>query len=174
MEVYDDDHDEQDDNEEHDPTVDELHKRDTLIKILRDIENSSKYDIIIMMVKAKHNSKYNKNLIPSYLAIRDKFDKYVKEQHGSVENLEKIISHLDNILLEFIRKRGEKDGKNSMDKYNDNDIESEKFIADIMKEKQKVSKILVKMRIVLNKFNEVDSLGNNTTLVVLNSGTVIS
>lgn len=134
--------------------LDELHKKDTLIKILREIEGESKLDLIKLMLKTKHNSRYNDNLLPTYLTIKEKFDKYVKEQQLTIENLEKIITHLDNILIEFIKKQGDKGKKHMQGKYND----TNNFIANIMKDKQHISKILIKMRVVLNKLNAVDSI----------------
>jgi len=134
--------------------LDELHKRDTLIKILREIEGESKLDLIKLMLKTKHNSRYNDNLLPTYLTIKEKFDKYVKEQQLTIENLEKIITHLDNILIEYIKKQGDEGKKHMRGKYN----ETNNFIANIMKDKQHISKILIKMRVVLNKLNAVDSI----------------
>ena len=141
--------------------LDELHKRDALIKLLRDIEGESKLGMIKLMAQTKHNSRYNNNLLPTYLTIRERYDKYVKEQQVTIEHLEKIITHLDNILIDFMKKRGhngkgKSKGNNKMNKEScSKDVDN--FIANILKEKQKVSKMLIKMRNVLNKLTAIDS-----------------
>jgi hypothetical protein len=141
--------------------LDELHKRDALIKMLRNIEGESKLGMIKLMAQTKHNSRYNNNLLPTYLTIREKYDKYVKEQQVTIEHLEKIITHLDNILIDFMKKRGhngkgKSKGNNKMNKEScSKDVDN--FIANILKEKQKVSKMLIKMRNVLNKLTAIDS-----------------
>ena len=151
--------------------IDELHKRDALINMLRDIEGESKLGMIKLMAQTKHNSRYNHNLLPTYLTIRERYDKYIKEQQVTIEHLEKIITHLDNILIDFMKKRGHngkgnnKMNKDSCSKYVDN------FIANILKEKQKVSKMLIKMRNVLNKLAAIDS-HVDVTPALLNSLTV--
>jgi len=139
--------------------LDELHKRDALIKMLRDIEGESKLGMIKLMAQTKHNSRYNHKLLPTYLMLREKYDKYVKEHQVTIEHLEKIITHLDNILIDFMKTRGNKSHNKGKYKTNkescskDTDI----FISNILKEKQKISKMLIKMRNVLNKLTAIDS-----------------
>ena len=144
-----------------------LSSRDKHIRGYRDVENISKFNIIVGMIKTRQNVKNNKDLMPIYMRSKQLFDEIVEEQNKQVTYLQNIIRHLDSILHDHLsppegqittskkHKKVAKSGSN-IGKQEDH------VIQDIIKEKQKVGRLLIKMRMVLNKLNEIDALTHIT------------
>ena len=143
-----------------------LSSRDKHIRGYRDVENMSKFNIILGMIKTRQNVKNNKDLMPIYMRSKQLFDEIVEEQNKQVTYLQNIIRHLDSILHDHLsppdgqisskkNKKVAKTGSN-IGKQEDH------VIQDIIKEKQKVGRLLIKMRMVLNKLNEIDALTHIT------------
>ena len=131
-----------------------LAARDRRINGFREIENNSKYNIIRGMITSRENMKYNKHLTPVYLKAKEMFDTMVDEQNSQISYLQGILTHLDNILQEYTKPDGNKRRK----------IKGiDKFIEGIVQDKKKVSKLLIRMRNVLNKLNEIDTITSITT-----------
>ena len=131
-----------------------LAARDRRINGFREIENNSKYNIIRGMITSRENMKYNKHLTPVYLKAKEMFDTMVDEQNSQISYLQGILTHLDNILQEYTKPDGNKRRK----------IKGiDKFIEGIVQDKKKVSKLLIRMRKVLNKLNEIDTITSITT-----------
>ena len=154
------------DNESDSDDVSVLSSRDKHIRGYRDVENMSKFNIILGMIKTRQNVKNNKDLMPIYMRSKQLFDEIVEEQNKQVTYLQNIIRHLDSILHDHLsppegqisskkNKKVAKSGSN-INKQEDH------VIQDIIKEKQKVGRLLIKMRMVLNKLNEIDALTHIT------------
>ena len=147
-----------DSDNESDSDIDDvsvLSSRDKHIRGYRDVENMSKFNIILGMIKTRQNVKNNKDLMPIYMRSKQLFDEIVEEQNKQVTYLQNIIRHLDSILHDHLsppdgqisskkNKKVAKSGSN-IGKQEDH------VIQDIIKEKQKVGRLLIKMRMVLNK-----------------------
>lgn len=158
-----------DSDNESDSDIDDvsvLSSRDKHIRGYRDVENMSKFNIILGMIKTRQNVKNNKDLMPIYMRSKQLFDEIVEEQNKQVTYLQNIIRHLDSILHDHLsppegqisskkNKKVAKSGSN-IGKQEDH------VIQDIIKEKQKVGRLLIKMRMVLNKLNEIDALTHIT------------
>ena len=158
-----------DSDNESDSDIDDvsvLSSRDKHIRGYRDVENMSKFNIILGMIKTRQNVKKNKDLMPIYMRSKQLFDEIVEEQNKQVTYLQNIIRHLDSILHDHLsppegqisskkNKKVAKSGSN-IGKQEDH------VIQDIIKEKQKVGRLLIKMRMVLNKLNEIDALTHIT------------
>ena len=145
-----------------------LSARDKQISGYRDVENVSKYNIIIGMIKTRQNVKNNKDLMPIYLRSKQLFDEIVEEQNKQVTYLQNIIRHLDSILHDHLSPpegqitTSKKYKKTTNARTGKDDKSQDHMIQDIIKEKQKVGKLLMKMRMVLNKLNEIDTLTHIT------------
>jgi hypothetical protein len=95
------------------------------------------------------------------------FDEIVEEQNKQVTYLQNIIRHLDSILHDHL---SPPDGQITTSKHKKttnartgkDDKSQDHVIQDIIKEKQKVGRLLIKMRMVLNKLNEIDALTHIT------------
>lgn len=79
-----------------------LAARDRGIRANREIENIAKFNIIIGMLKLKHNMKYNKLLLPVYFKSKKLFDEIVDEHTKQIEYLQNIIRHLDNVMHDHV------------------------------------------------------------------------
>lgn len=131
-----------------------LAARDRRINGFREIENNSKYNIIRGMITSRQNMKYNEHLTSIYLRAKEMFDTMVDEQNSQISYLQGILTHLDNILQEYTKPGGNKKGKTKG---------TDKFIEGIVQDKKKIGKLLIRMRKVLNKLNEIDTITNITT-----------
>ena len=139
-----------------------LAARDRGIRANREIENIAKFNIIIGMLKLKHNMKYNKLLLPVYFKSKKLFDEIVDEHTKQIEYLQNIIRHLDNVMHDHVSSTPDKKNGKKMRKTDVNNT----FIDNINKEKRKIGRLLVKMRRVLNKLNEVDSIVKITPEII--------
>jgi len=135
-----------------------LAARDQRINGFREIENNSKYNIIRGMITSRQNMKYNEHLTPVYLRAKEMFDTMVDEQNSQITYLQGILTHLDNILQEYTKPDGKGKGKGKGTSKG-----TEKFIEGIVQDKKKIGKLLIRMRKVLNKLNEIDTITNITT-----------
>ena len=131
-----------------------LAARDRRINGFREIENNSKYNIIRGMITSRQNMKYNEHMKPVYLRAKEMFDTMVDEQNSQTNYLQGILTHLDNILQEYTKPDGNKKRKPKG---------TDKFIEGIVADKKKIGKLLIRMRKVLNKLNEIDTITNITT-----------
>ena len=131
-----------------------LAARDRRINGFREIENNSKYNIIRGMITSRQNMKYNEHMKPVYLRAKEMFDTMVDEQNSQTNYLQGILIHLDNILQEYTKPDGNKKRKPKG---------TDKFIEGIVADKKKIGKLLIRMRKVLNKLNEIDTITNITT-----------
>lgn len=131
-----------------------LAARDRRISGFREIENNSKYNIIRGMITSRQNMKYNQHLTPVYLKAKEIFDTMVDEQNSQINYLQGILTHLDNILQEYTKPDGNKKRKTKS---------TDKFIEGIVQDKKKIGKLLIRMRKVINKLNEIDTITNITT-----------
>jgi hypothetical protein len=145
-----------------------LSARDKQISGYRDVENVSKFNIILGMIKTRQNVKNNKDLMPIYFRSKQLFDEIVEEQNKQVTYLQNIIRHLDSILHDHLSPSegqittSKKYKKTTNARTGKDDKSQDHMIQDIIKEKQKVGKLLMKMRMVLNKLNEIDTLTHIT------------
>jgi hypothetical protein len=137
-----------------------LAARDQRINGFREIENNSKYNIIRGMITSRQNMKYNEHLTPVYLRAKEMFDTMVDEQNSQITYLQGILTHLDNILQEYTKPDGKGKGKG---KGKGTSKGTDKFIEGIVQDKKKIGKLLIRMRKVLNKLNEIDTITNITT-----------
>lgn len=137
-----------------------LAARDRRINGFREIENNSKYNIIRGMITSRQNMKYNEHLTPVYLRAKEMFDTMVDEQNSQITYLQGILTHLDNILQEYTKPDGKGKGKG---KGKGTSKGTDKFIEGIVQDKKKIGKLLIRMRKVLNKLNEIDTITNITT-----------
>jgi hypothetical protein len=135
-----------------------LAARDQRINGFREIENNSKYNIIRGMITSRQNMKYNEHLTPVYLRAKEMFDTMVDEQNSQITYLQGILTHLDNILQEYTKPDGKGKGKGKGTSKG-----TDKFIEGIVQDKKKIGKLLIRMRKVLNKLNEIDTITNITT-----------
>lgn len=131
-----------------------LAARDRRINGFREIENNSKYNIIRGMITSRQNMKYNEHMKPVYLRAKEMFDTMVDEQNSQTSYLQGILTHLDNILQEYMKPDGNKKRKTKG---------TDKFIEGIVADKKKIGKLLIRMRKVINKLNEIDTITNITT-----------
>jgi len=131
-----------------------LAARDRRINGFREIENNSKYNIIRGMITSRQNMKYNEHMKPVYLRSKEMFDTMVDEQNSQTSYLQGILTHLDNILQEYMKPDGNKKRKTKG---------TDKFIEGIVADKKKIGKLLIRMRKVINKLNEIDTITNITT-----------
>ena len=130
-----------------------LAARDRRISGFREIENNSKYNIIRGMITSRQNMKYNEHLTPVYFRAKEIFDTMVDEQNSQINYLQGILTHLDKILQEYTKPDGNKKRKTKG---------TDKFIDGIVTDKKKIGKLLIRMRRVLNKLNEIDTITNIT------------
>ncbi len=137
-----------------------LAARDQRINGFREIENNSKYNIIRGMITSRQNMKYNEHLTPVYLRAKEMFDTMVDEQNSQITYLQGILTHLDNILQEYTKPDGKGKGKGTG---TGSSKGTDKFIEGIVQDKKKIGKLLIRMRKVLNKLNEIDTITNITT-----------
>lgn len=143
-----------------------LSSRDKHIRGYRDVENMSKFNIILGMIKTRQNVKNNKDLMPIYMRSKQLFDEIVEEQNKQVTYLQNIIRHLDSILHDHLSppdgQISSKKNKKLAKTVSNIGKQEDRVIQDIIKEKQKVGRLLIKMRMVLNKLNEIDALTHIT------------
>ena len=160
-----------DSDNESDSDIDDvsvLSSRDKHIRGYRDVENMSKFNIILGMIKTRQNVKNNKDLMPIYMRSKQLFDEIVEEQNKQVTYLQNIIRHLDSILHDHLSPpdgqitTSKKHKKTTNARTGKDDKSQDHVIQDIIKEKQKVGRLLIKMRMVLNKLNEIDALTHIT------------
>lgn len=159
-----------DSDNESDSDIDDvsvLSSRDKHIRGYRDVENMSKFNIILGMIKTRQNVKNNKDLMPIYMRSKQLFDEIVEEQNKQVTYLQNIIRHLDSILHDHLSPpdgqiSSKKNKKPTNARTGKDDKSQDHVIQDIIKEKQKVGRLLIKMRMVLNKLNEIDALTHIT------------
>lgn len=138
-----------------------LSSRDKSINGYREIENIAKFNIIKGMIKSKENYKHNKKLLAVYLKYKQLFDGIIEEHTKQIEYLQNIIKHLDSVLNDHIS------SKKSNSKSNSNKHNKDTFmIESIHNDKQKIGRLLIRMRKVLNTLNEIDSIAKITPDII--------
>ena len=135
-----------------------LSSRDKSIHGYREIENIAKFNIIKGMIKSKENYKHNKKLLAVYLKYKQLFDGIIDEHTNQIKYLKNIIKHLDSVLNDYISSNN---SKKQEKKHNANAM-----IKSIHNDKQKISRLLIRMRKVLNTLNEIDSIAEITPDII--------
>lgn len=138
-----------------------LSSRDKSIDGYREIQNVAKFNIIKGMIKSKENYKHNKKLLAVYLKYKQLFDGIIEEHTKQIEYLQNIIKHLDSVLNDHISSKKSKSKSKSKKHNNDTAM-----IESIHNDKQKIGRLLIRMRKVLNTLNEIDSIAEITPDII--------
>jgi hypothetical protein len=145
-----------DNDQKHFDDAKTLSSRDKSINGYREIENIAKFNIIKGMIKSKENYKHNKKLLAVYLKYKQLFDGIIDEHTNQIKYLQNIIKHLDAVLNDYISSNN---SKKQEKKHN-------AMIKSIHNDKQKIGRLIIRMRKVLNTLNEIDSIAEITPDII--------
>ena len=145
--MNDDDNDIVDDRINSEPYGDSdfLAQRDLAIGDFRASEKESKQKIIEKMLELRHNKKYNKHLLSVYMKAKTLFDTMVEEHRAQLHYLEEIYRHIQNIIRENLSRATFPKQQNRA------------VIAELMKDKKRIGRLLKKMRTSYEKLSNVDT-----------------
>ena len=119
-----------------------LAQRDLTIGDFRASEKESKHKIMEKMIELRHNKEYNKHLISVYMKAKGLFDKMVEEHREQLQYLEEIYRHINNMIRENLSKPT---------------FSKTQIIAELMKDKKRIGRLLKKMRNSYEKLSNVDT-----------------
>jgi hypothetical protein len=122
--------------------LDFLAERDHTIRDFRASEKETKHKIMEKMLELRHNKDYNKHLISVYMKAKDLFDTMVEEHRQQIHYLEEIYRHINNIIRENL----------STPK-----LQNRAIIAELMKDKKRIGRLLKKMQNSYEKLSNVDT-----------------
>lgn len=122
--------------------LDFLAERDHTIRDFRASEKETKHKIMEKMLELRHNKDYNKHLISVYMKAKGLFDTMVEEHRQQLHYLEEIYRHINNIIRENL----------STPK-----LQNRAIIAELMKDKKRIGRLLKKMQNSYDKLSNVDT-----------------
>ena len=119
-----------------------LAQRDLTIGDFRASEKESKHKIMEKMLELRHNKEYNKHLLSVYMKAKGLFDKMVEEHREQLQYLEEIYRHINNMIRENLSKPS---------------FSKSQIVAELMKDKKRIGRLLKKMRNSYEKLSNVDT-----------------
>ena len=119
-----------------------LAQRDLTIGDFRASEKESKHKIMEKMLELRHNKDYNKHLLSVYMKAKGLFDKMVEEHREQLQYLEEIYRHINNMIRENLSKPS---------------FSKSQIVAELMKDKKRIGRLLKKMRNSYEKLSNVDT-----------------
>ena len=122
-----------------------LAQRDLTIGDFRASEKETKHKITEKMLELRHNKEYNKHLLSVYTKAKSLFDTMVEEHRAQLHYLEEIYRHINNMIRENLSKPAFSKTQNRS------------IIAELMKDKKRIGKLLKKMRNSYEKLSNVDT-----------------
>lgn len=119
-----------------------LAQRDLTIGDFRASEKESKHKIMEKMLELRHNKEYNKHLLSVYMKAKGLFDTMVEEHRVQLHYLEEIYRHINNMIRENLSKPA---------------FSKSQIVAELMKDKKRIGRLLKKMRNSYEKLSNVDT-----------------
>ena len=136
-----------------------LADNDRSIRDFRENEKASKQHIVKQMVKLRHNLQYNKHLLSVYLKAKTIFDEMVEEHRAQIHHLDEIYRHLSKLIhTELTRHKSSKKRRDD----GGGIVDNKPMIKELVKDKQKIGKLLSNMRKGLDKLMEIDTIIGTT------------
>ncbi len=117
-----------------------LVEHDRYIRSLSKLKDQTERQIIQKMVETRNSMTHNKYLKIVYNDYKTYFDRLVEEKHAQIKTLEAIYAHLNDIMLENLKKHTNKLG-------NDN----------IQKDKKEILREIRRIKHDLNIFMKIDA-----------------